>query len=121
MQRNVLINRLNKAIAENPRITLESLELAVEFSWQKRMPIQSPMSLCSRVDDALAWASVPEVKTPMETRRFAALQNEMGSGLPDSDTWVQKLQRAYGDGLEIVLEEWENARRVAFNLTPDRG
>jgi len=120
-QRAIMISRVKKAMIKDPSITYEGLELTVEYSWKKRMPITSPLMIFPRVKEALEWANLAKPKTDLETRRLNAIHSEIGSGLPQSSMWVRRLQRSYGDGVEDVLEEWEEARRVEAELSSDAG
>lgn len=111
-QRNLEIFKIKQLMKRNSRITLDNLELAVEYSWQKRIPIKSPVGLCYRIDDALRWAYTPKVETDLEERRKQAIKDALASGRIDANEWIQRFQRAYGEGVEFLLKEWEDARRV---------
>lgn len=110
-ERALQVRRLNKAIAEQPQVTIESLELAIEYLRGKRQPIQSPIYLTYVVSEALAHANLARTDTPAAERIEQAIAKEQQTPHePRAQYWVGRLTRASGAGREIALTEWRAER-----------
>lgn len=108
----VEISKLKRAMAKNPaKFTLRNLALALEYSRQKRLTVNSPLGLLSRVDEALKRAADAHIDTDIEKAIKAAVAWEYSQDDPESARWLMRLLRAQGAGRRDVLSEWKEAGR----------
>lgn len=106
------VAKLKKAMAENPRLyTFQNLQLALEYSRRKRLPIHSPKGLLYRIEDALELANVDKPISDLQAEITAAIGWEKDRDDDGSMRWIHRLVRAAGPGRIEVLDEWKAAGR----------
>lgn len=99
---------LKTAIAKDPnKFTIDNLDLAIEYSRRKRLPVKKPADLVFRVDDALELAADPFSISDIGQAMQDAVDWELNRKDDDSRRWIQRLTRAAGDGRQDVLAEWK--------------
>lgn len=109
--RQVQAGILKKAMARNPDITFDDLELALAWSYAKRQPVRTPAGLLYRVKEAKELAGAPPpVVSAVSATVEAALSWELAQSVPDHG-WIGKLTRAHGPAREDLLRDWTGAGR----------
>lgn len=105
--------KINRAIAKEDHITLESLTLALDYAVEHKRILTSPYGLVTMVRDAVKWdrgQAQPEVVTDLEAEIEAAIATEQARGDAESPTWLGRFMRAVGPARHLALEEWKAAR-----------
>lgn len=111
-QRRIEVGKIKRKMKENPKLfTLENLELALEYSWRKRLAIKSPMGLFWRIEAALEDAVEKDNRTDVQMSVDDAVAWELGHQDDETETWVGRLLRAQGHGAQEALEIWKKAGR----------
>lgn len=111
-QRQREVGKIKRKMKENPKLyTLENLELAVQYSWKKRLAIKTPMALFYRVEAALKDAVEVEHLTDAQTSVREAVDWELAHPDDMSETWIGRLLRAQGRGAIETYQLWKKAGR----------
>lgn len=101
---------VKRAMAKH-NVTLDQLELAIEYCRRKKEAIASPAALVFRVEQALELANEPEPELDVSTDVEAAVQWERDHEDHFSLGWITRLTRAVGNYRAEVLQEWRSAGR----------
>lgn len=108
--RAVHAGRLKKAMAKH-EVTLDQLELAIEYCRRRREPVKSPAGLVFKVARALELANEPVVTADLETSVSEAIGWERDHEDHFSLGWITRLTRAIGDYRAEVLKDWRESGR----------
>lgn len=114
--RAVEAGKIKAAMRKDPkRVTLANLELAANYCFEKRLQIKTPYGLIHKIDEALQYATAPELESDLSVLTQRALMAEAGRSAADqvSQEWIGRLTRAHGDARADVLREWKEAGRDA--------
>ena len=110
--RAIEAGKLNKAMKRDPRkVTLDNLELAATYCFEKRIPIKSPYGLVYKIEEALALQATPELTSDLAESVQRALAWEADHHDSSSSAWSERLTRAHGDARASVLADWKEAGR----------
>jgi hypothetical protein len=90
-------------------VTFKNLEIALDYSRRKKMPVKSPVGLVYRIEEALEFVDTREI-TPIQQQIDSALEWEAKHDLPDSSTWRSRLIRSSGTARDTTLADWREAR-----------
>lgn len=105
--RAIQAGRLNKAIAKDPLLTWENLELAVEYLFRKRQPIKSPLYVTYVVKDALKLAAETSKPRPIGELIDEAIALEQAQRPSrEQESWLGQLTRAAGSYRQATYDEW---------------
>lgn len=91
--------------------TIANLALALEYSRHRKLALNSPLALLSRIAPALEIAAQAPVYTPIEKRIQAAIAWEKGRDDEHSLRWMHRLVRSSGSGRAATLDDWKDAGR----------
>lgn len=108
--RQVEAGKLKRAMAQDEKVTLPRLELAVELCRRKRTYIKSPVALVYMIDEVLE-NSHTYVVHELAEQIADAVATEYASGRGDATEWISRLVRAQGPYRADVLAEWRAAGR----------
>lgn len=90
-------------------VTFRNLEIALDYSRRKKLPVKSPVGLVYRIEEALEYVDTRET-SPIQEQIDSALEWEAKHALPDSPTWRSRIIRASGPARQTTLAEWRAAR-----------
>lgn len=111
-QRQREVAKIKRKMKENPKLyTLANLELAVEYSWRKRLAIKSPLALFHRVEWALREAAENENPTDAQAAVQQAVNWELTQSDDMAEVWIGRLMRAQGRGALDTYKLWKEAGR----------
>lgn len=110
------VGQLKRVIASGkvtaPRnATVANLALALEYSRRRQLPLNSPVGLLYRIEDALALAHIEKPVSDIKAEVDAAVQWEKFQDDEHSLRWIYRLVRSTGDGRAKTLAEWREAGR----------
>lgn len=103
--------KLNAQMEKDPeKVTFDNLELAIEWSRKKRLPVKAPVALIYRIDKALEDVAVIEQHEDIARLIDDAVTKELTDKAFGYDAWVEKLYRARGAGRHTIYARWREAR-----------
>lgn len=108
--RAIAASILKKTMTKH-KVTLEQVELAIEYCRRKRQHIKQPASLVFYVERALEMANEPVVVSDLTTAVEEALRWEQMNEDHFSLGWITRLTRATSDYRGEVLSDWKAAGR----------
>lgn len=116
--RAIMAGRLKRAIAQKPTLyTWANLELAVEMLRRQRQPIQSPLFVLYKVEEALKAAPEATPPKPLAELVEQAVAAERSQPALTSASWVSQLTRAVGKYRQETYDEWRAERGHLFGIT----
>ena len=101
---NVEVKRVKEAMAADPLLSLDNLELTVELLRRERKP-RSPLGVFAHVKRAVDMRR--EDTDDLEVAIWEAMSYEIARGDPAG--WSTRFARAQGSYREEVLNEWKAA------------
>lgn len=110
--RSIEAGKINRAMAKDPmNITLDNLELAANYCFQKRIPIKTPYGLVFKIPQALDLVAAVEPTSDLAESVQRALAWEADNPDDFSGGWAERLTRAHGDARGLLLKDWHEASR----------
>lgn len=113
--RAIEASKIKKAMLRDPRVvTLDNLELAAQYCFEKRIDIKTPYGLVFKIEEALKHVAEPEVTSSLDDLVQRALAWEADQPASSSrDQWITSLTRAHGEARKLVLTDWKQDGRGA--------